>query len=161
MTSLRLIITTAILSVVCICTQARKVALRLKVPQSRQNEMVHLPPGEVLDSAMLVATADSIRFAGFEKNASSTVESFFVTNNSPLAIRRRTLRITCRDLQGRMLHRREEDIDLDLPQDETRRVSLKSFDLQKNLYYFRSNPPRRGGMPFTVEIEVTGIWRCL
>ena len=93
MTSLRLIITAAILSVVCICTQARKVALRLKVPQSRQNEMVHLPPGEVLDSAMLVATADSIRFAGFEKNASSTVESLFLSNNTTQANRRKTIRI--------------------------------------------------------------------
>lgn len=137
------------------------MALRLKVPQTQLKDDANIQRGEELDSTAMAVVADSIRFAGFEKNASSTVESFFVTNNSNVAIRRLTVRITYRDMHGRMLHRREENIDAVLPQSETRRVSLKSFDTQKNLYYYRSNPPRRGGMPFTVEIEVISIWRCL
>lgn len=145
----------------CSGMEARKVALRLKVPQELQKGALPAPGGEPLDSVAMAVVADSIRFAGFEKNASSTVESFFVTNNSNVAIRRMSVRITYRDLEGRMLHRREEDLDVELPQAETRRVSLKSFDTQKNLYYYRSNPPRKGGMPFTVDIELTAIWRCL
>ena len=65
----------------CTGLEARKVALRLKVPQTQLKDDANIQRGEELDSTAMAVVADSIRFAGFEKNASSTVESFFVTNN--------------------------------------------------------------------------------
>lgn len=145
---------------------ARKVRLSLKAPvveqKSSDKSRKLMPKTEELDSIRVAQLADSITFAGFDKPLQSTRETFFVTNNTPIPIAWIALDITYLDMDGRMLHRREVRIDIDLPQGETRLASVKSFDLQKSLYYHRSHTSKRStAIPFTVEIAVRGIGRRL
>jgi hypothetical protein len=111
-----------------------------------------------LDSIGLEAMRDVISFAGFDKPASSRRETFHVVNGSDLHITALRLRITYSDLQGRMLHRRELTLPIDIPQGETRMADIATFDRQNTLYYHKSRPPRKGGMPFGVEISLLGVW---
>ncbi|MDE6010695.1 MAG: hypothetical protein K2F87_04505, partial [Muribaculaceae bacterium] len=68
-----------------------------------------------------------------------------------------TVEIEYRDMSGRMLHRREVDLETDIPAGETRMVSIPALDRQKTMYYHRSRPPRNGGMPFDVDMTILAI----
>lgn len=142
--------------------EGKRVRLSMKPPvEARQSKGV-LPKSETLDSLRVTLLADSISIAGFDKPLRSTRETFFVVNNSSVTIAWIDFEITYRDMEGRMLHRRDEHVDIDLPQGETRMVAVKSFDLQKSLYYHRSATPKNGaGIPFMVEIAIKGIGRRL
>ncbi len=134
---------------------AKKVRLKLSAPSSasRQSEAVRLPQeGAALDSLQLDTARKLIRFSGFEKTASSVKETFYISNDSDFDISEIEVEITYRDTKGRMLHKREERLNVNIPPHETRMVTIRALDTQKSLYYYKSKPPRNGGMPFEVEI---------
>lgn len=112
-----------------------------------------------MDSVDFAESAPKFSFAGFDKNASSLKETFYVSNDSQLSIRALDITIIYRDMSGRMLHKRSENIKLSLPAGETRMVTISAFDRQQNLYYHKSRPPRKGGMPFRVEIFLEALYR--
>lgn len=143
-------------------TAAKKVKLNLKaesyVEKSSSAKKSKLQPQyHQLDSIKLNEVKPLIKFYGFDKNASSSDETFFIVNNSDIDVKKLDVTIIYSDMQNRMLHRREETIDQDIPANETRMVSIRSFERQHSLYYYKSKPPRKGGMPFKVEIFIRSV----
>lgn len=105
-------------------------------------------------SPPLILSADSIHFAGYDKTCSSRKESFLVVNNSPVTVTRVEIKITYKDLQGRMLHQRVAASDCFVPPSETRQINISSWDRQNTFYYYLSEEPRKIATPYKVEISL-------
>lgn len=103
--------------------------------------------------------SEKIRFYGFDKNAGSGIESFFISNSSDSTLKAIGIDILYFDMKGRQLHRRRLDIKCDVAPGETMRHDIKSWDTQKSFYYHRSAKPRRQSTPFDVKIELKKV--CL
>lgn len=95
-----------------------------------------------------------IKFYGFDKTVSSSMESFFISNSTDYTIKKITLEITYRDLQDRQLHKRAVSFDCEISSGQTQRQDIKSWDSQKSFYYYKSAKPRRQATPFTVTISL-------
>lgn len=109
------------------------------------------------DSILFAEIVPKIRFYGFDKTISSPVESFFAVNETDLSITGMELDITYFDMKGRKLHRRQVEIDCDLPSGETKRCDVKSWDTQKSFYFYQSVKPKRQATPFNVKIELLSV----
>lgn len=101
--------------------------------------------------------ASKIRFYGFDKTVSSTLESFFIVNGLEDKISALDIDIMYLDSEGRMLHNRSVTLECDLPAGETRRYDIKSWDTQKSFYFHQSVKPRRQATPFYVKMELKAI----
>lgn len=75
---------------------------------------------------------------GYDKAANSDKESFFVTNNTDQTISYVDINIIYRLEDGRMLHNRNEKIELMLLPGQTKIVYLKTWDKQHNFRYHLS-----------------------
>lgn len=148
-----------IVLLMCGMIEAKKVKTTFKTPSSTQTEKkgVSKRIPEALDSVELAAIIPQIELSGYDKTAQSAKESFLLTNNSEHNIAGMVIELTYTDLQGRMIHKREETVKYNVPQGETRMISIRTFDEQKTLYYKNSTPPRSGGMPFNVDIKITSV----
>lgn len=149
--------------IVCTATtEARKVKLQLKPPQS---------PETVVTSGMIEVTADSatsapysltmISFSGYDKEAPANVESFFITNNTDRTLKSLTLTIRYRTLDGRSMHSRNVTLSLDIEPGATARADIKSWDLQHTFYYHRGNRPRKKATPYEVAFHVDSFTLAL
>lgn len=99
-----------------------------------------------------------VAFAGYEKEAGSSKESFIMINPSCYDISGIEIRIKYSDLQGRMFHSRNVKESCYIPSGETRRFDIKSWDTQHTYYYYLGNEPKRVATPFQVSIEPVSIW---
>ena len=143
------------------------LCLLLAIPAAPRRQSLKLKTGKRVvqrastleaDSVALDSIAPLILFSGYDKPAAGNYETFHVTNNSPRHINSLTVTFTYTDLDGRMLHRRQEPINVAIPPGETRQVRLKSFDLQHSYYYHRSSPPaRRSATPYRVSLTLTSL----
>lgn len=100
--------------------------------------------------------ADSVtpRFSGFDKSVNSSKESFFVTNPHSDSLKEFTVEITYRNMEGKMLHKREVTEKITIPSNETRRIDITSWDIQHQFYYHRTMPtPKRTATPFKVHFR--------
>lgn len=95
----------------------------------------------------------SIRLSGYDKPVNARKESFLITNESPLAITGASLKITYRDMKGRMLHSRTASLKCNVPPGETRKTEISSWDTQNSFYYYLSSEPRKIAAPYKVEIQ--------
>lgn len=100
----------------------------------------------------------SISFAGYDKQATSTRETFHIVNRSPLTLRKAEVEIVYLDMQKRMLHKRKVTVFCTVPAGETRKTDIRSWDSQYSFYYYLSNPPRRVAAPYQVEIHPLTFW---
>ncbi len=91
---------------------------------------------------------------GFCKRASDRKESFFVTNNTGTRITGIKLQIRYTDMEGKMLHQRNVDLDCDLEDKQTEQVTVKSFDAQRAFYYYGGDKPRKKATAFKVQMHV-------
>lgn len=127
------------------CTQPKETAdgngLDASIPH-----LLTLPSG---DPATFIP--DSIRFAGYDKEASASKETFLIINNSPFDITALRLKIVYRDIQGRMLHSRTIHHKCTVPHGETRKTDISSWDTQHSYFYHLSNEPRKSAAPYKVE----------
>lgn len=111
------------------------------------------------DSTLILSTdgfikaffPEQVSFAGYEKEANSTLESFIVVNKSSATITGFTVEIAYQDMQGRMLHRRKVELVCEIPENQSRKFDIKSWDKQRTYYYYRGNSPRKTATPYKVE----------
>lgn len=96
---------------------------------------------------------DQVVFAGFDKNRNSSVESFFITNNTDRTLTGISLYIEYLTPGGSQLHKKFIKLDCRIPAGETRKADIKSWDTQRSFYYIKSNPGRNGGTPFDVRFD--------
>lgn len=99
-----------------------------------------------------------LRFSGYEKEINSKKESFLISNNSHDLIHGLKVRIVYLDMNGRMFHSRETSNKCNLPQGETRKIDIPSWDNQNTYFYYLGNEPKKVATPFKVEIIPLAVW---
>ncbi len=140
-------------AVTCFEANAKRVATTMKTPSKKRKKTKGKGQKEKLiaaDGKDSLQWKGKVVFLGFDKQSGSSVESFHVSNRSDHDIRQLTFTITYLDSKGRMLHRRKEQLDLQLPAGETRKVDIKSFDTQGSFHYVLSTPGKKPTIPFDV-----------
>lgn len=142
--------------------QARKI----KTKHTILKQTVKTIKAENRDSIISIATDSvtfvdkirpAIRFYGFDKTVTSTVESFFIVNGLKDDIKGMEIQVTYFDMQGRQLHKRIVNIVCDIPAGETKRTDTKSWDTQKSFYFHQSVKPKRQATPFTVKLDLISL----
>lgn len=96
----------------------------------------------------------NIHFYGFDKNANSNIESFFITNGNSTTLMAVGFDIVYFDMKGRQLHRRHIELKCDVAPGETMHHDIKSWDTQKSFYFHQSAKPHKQSTPFDVRIEL-------
>lgn len=97
-------------------------------------------------------------FSGYEKEVNANNESFLLVNNSKDKITGFKIKIDYLDMQGRMLHSREIEKGCEVPNGETRKIDVPSWDAQHTYYYYLGNEPRRVATPYQVRIQPLTFW---
>lgn len=96
---------------------------------------------------------NQIVFSGYDKPKKSALETFFITNHTDRTMTGITLYINYLTPDGRQLNKRYIQLDCNIPAGETRAADIKSWDLQKQFYYEKSDRNKSGGSPYTVIFE--------
>ena len=110
----------------------------------------------LLPDSLAELDPNAVTLKGFSKRASDSKESFFITNNTShrMSAVRLLLRYTTMD--GEMLTQRTVNVLVNLKPGETKLVSIKSFDVQRQFYYYAGPQPRKQATPFKVAFRLTG-----
>jgi len=149
-----------LLSLLLACVASVFTQARVRTTQ-RNLHTASLPVQVAVVDSLL---ADSLRevdpnavsLRGFNKRASDSKESFFVTNNTRhrLSAVRLLLRYTA--LDGTMLHERRVTVPVDLDPGETQLAQVRTWDVQRAFYFYAGPKPRKAATPFKVAFRLTG-----
>ena len=146
--------------------EARKIRTKHSIPKEAKNKpagegMEHSDCRTVSLSSDSIAFCDSIlpliRFYGFDKTVTSSIESFFISNGLQDTLTGLEVEITYSDMKGRQLHKRSVHVDCDIPAGETKRIDIKSWDTQKSFYFHKSIKPKRQATPFDVTLRPLSV----
>lgn len=156
-----------ILSLIFITNPAEARKIKTKHPIAKQSATSIKSNNSETSDSIISLTTDSltftekirpnIHFYGFDKTATSNLESFFISNGLDNTITGMEIEITYFDLKGRQLHKRKVSIDCSIPAGETMRTDIKSWDNQKSFYFHKSAKPKRQATPFNVKIELLSL----
>ncbi len=156
-----------ILSILILATtvEARKIKTKHSLPKHSEKS-INAERTEQTDSIISVSTDSltfvekilpGIRFYGFDKTVGSSLESFFIVNGLDTDIAAMEVSITYFDMKGRQLHKRNVNIEKEIPAHETVRTDIKSWDSQKSFYFHQSVKPKRQATPFSVKLDLLSI----
>lgn len=109
------------------------------------------------DSILTGDLGGMTRIAGYDKPVNANRESMFVTNLTADTITAIAFDISYFDTSRRLLHRRQQSVDCDIPAGETRMVSFPSWDRQHSFYYIKSAKPRRQATPYDINCRVVRL----
>ncbi len=109
------------------------------------------------DTITFAPYLDSIRFSGYDKKVSASRESFHISNGTKDTINSITLNIDYLSLDGHQLHSRKVKVETELPPGETRKADIKSWDIQKTFYYYRSQKPRSSATPYKIKFRLEEV----
>ena len=126
--------------------------------QLKNNSQVieEIPASVVPDSLLRDLEPNAVTLRGYNKKASDSRESFFVTNNTSHRISHIRLLMRYSLMNGEMLHERIATVEVDLKPGETRLVAIKTFDVQRLFYYYAGPKPRKSATPFKVAFRLVG-----
>ena len=144
----------AMIAVVAVAT----ARTRTTQTQLKNNSQVieEIPTGTIPDSLLTEVEPNAVTLKGYNKKASDSRESFFVTNNTNHRISHVRLLMRYSQMNGEMLHERIATVEVDLKPKETRLVSIKTFDVQRLFYYYAGPKPRKSATPFNVAFRLVG-----
>lgn len=144
----------AMIAVVAVAT----ARTRTTQTQLKNNSQVieEIPTGSIPDSLLTEVEPNAVTLKGYNKKASDSRESFFVTNNTNHRISHVRLLMRYSQMNGEMLHERIATVEVDLKPKETRLVSIKTFDVQRLFYYYAGPKPRKSATPFKVAFRLVG-----
>lgn len=111
------------------------------------------------DTVATAADSAGVNFSGYEKALRSTKESFFATNNTGQNIDSLSIEIHYMDMKGRQLDSRRVTVAVNLPEGDTRRIDIPSWDRQHVWYYYRSPQPRTDATPYKVSVRLIAALR--
>ncbi len=154
----------AVCLIAAICLPALHARRQRTSPSRRLREVpVVAAPDSIAPPSALADTIElrrgDIRLSGFDKEASSSRESFFATNCLPdsVSVIELTVRFDYTDMRGRQLHSAVHTVRCHIPPGQTRRLEVRTWDSQRVFYYYRSNAPkRRKATAFNVKSELIG-----
>ena len=110
----------------------------------------------LLPDSLAQIDPDAVTLKGYNKRASESKESFFITNNTPHRMSAVRLLLRYSTMTGEMLTQRTVTVPVSLKPGETKLVSIKSFDVQRLFYYYAGPQPRKQATPFQVAFRLTG-----
>ena len=126
-----------------------------------EDDEINLTDSVILRDSGLTDVIEELlkcKFAGYDKELNSNIESFIIVNSGGRWIKGFKIRIDYLDMTDRMLHSRVISQSVEVPPGESRRVDLKSWDSQHTYYYYLGNEPRRVASPFKVAISPLSFW---
>ena len=162
--------------VVSLTVNAKKIKTSFKVDKdsSKKNKDSNAPSGVLIDGIPIevgdienfqIDLGDEyanqiarINFVGFDKEVNSSKESFMLVNPSDFNITGFKVRLDYFDMQDRMLHSRTITQECLVPEGETRKFDIKSWDTQHTYYYYLGNEPKKVATPFKVLMTPLVIW---
>ena len=112
---------------------------------------------EQLQSTHSEALKELISIAGYNKTAKDKDETFYVTNNSDFRLSKLVLQFSYYTEKGEMLTEKEYEVVCDIPSKATRQLSVKSFDIHHNHYYYKSRRPTRDAIPYRVKYTLKRV----
>lgn len=108
------------------------------------------------DSVPEGVNPNAISIKGYTKKASDSKEAFFVTNRTDRTISQIKIRLRYTTLTGEQLHERVATVNVTLRAGETRLVTIKSWDIQRQFYYYAGAKPRKKASPYKVAYRLIG-----
>lgn len=146
-----------LLAVVFLCGNAEGRKISLKLKGDKKESATGMVRGSFMVSSQCPDcnngyTLHQVVFSGFDKPASSSKETFFITNNTDRTMTGVTLYIEYLTPDGRQLHKQFLRLSCNIPAGETRMSEIKSFDTQRSFHYEKSAPSRRSA-PFIVRFD--------
>lgn len=95
----------------------------------------------------------NVTVGGYDKPLRSDRETMFLTNHTGATLAAVELEIVYTTADGRELHRRRVWARCGIPPGATRKIDLRSWDVQHSFYYLRGVTPRRNRVtPYDVAI---------
>ena len=147
-----------VVSLLCINTLDARTRTTRKNLQSLVVPVVVLESGDGLlpDSLDMGIDPNAVTLKGYNKRASESKESFFITNNTKHRMSAVRLLLRYSTMSGEMLTQRTVTVPVHLKPGETKLVSVKSFDVQRVFYYYAGPKPRKQASPFKVAFRLLG-----
>lgn len=133
---------------------AKKVTTRFKAPASDWKDSNIKLKTYPYHKSEFEKVSDNLTFMAYDKKASSDKETFFVDNGSSVVLEALEVEISYYNANGKLIHRREVEINQQFPAKETRKVDIASWDKQKSFHYVNSVPSTKGSTPYTVRFRV-------
>ena len=148
----------SVMLLLCISTLDARTRTTRKNLQSLEVPVAVMESGDDLlpDSLDLGVDPNAVTLKGFNKRASDSKESFFVTNNTKHRMSAVRLLLRYSTMNGEMLTQRTVTVPISLKPGETKLVSVKSFDVQRLFYYYAGPKPRKQATPFKVAFRLLG-----
>lgn len=149
-------------------TEAKKIKQTFKIEKESKidkgkNEIISGYEISVKDSLDLkkfpeFSSLIKVTFAGYDKEANSSRESFIIVNPTDKVITGYEVKIEYFDLKGRMLNSRIVKETCLVPPGESRHLNIKSWDTQHTYYYYLGNEPKKVATPFKVSFIPLTFW---
>lgn len=99
-------------------------------------------------------TLQQVTFSGYDKPQQSSVETFFITNNTDRTLTGVNLYIDYRMPDGRQLTRRFFRLSCKVPAGETRTAEIPTWDKQRSFVYEKSQASsKHPGTPYSITFD--------
>ncbi|MBQ3730953.1 MAG: hypothetical protein II905_04285 [Muribaculaceae bacterium] len=154
-----IIIFSLLLALLCISTLELDARTRTTRKNLRSNQVpvaVIEASDDLLPDSLSAVDPNAVTLKGFNKRASESKESFFITNNTSHRMSAVRLLLRYTTMNGELLTQRSVTVPVSLKPGETKLVSVKSFDVQRLFYYYAGPQPRKQATPFKVAYRLTG-----
>ena len=148
-----------LLALLCVSTLELDARTRTTRKNLRSNQVpvaVIEASDDLLPDSLAVVDPNAVTLKGFNKRASESKESFFITNNTSHRMSAVRLLLRYTTMNGELLTQRSVTVPVSLKPGETKLVSVKSFDVQRLFYYYAGPQPRKQATPFKVAYRLTG-----
>lgn len=146
-----------LMMLLCISTIDARTRTTRKNLQSLEVPVVALESNDgLLPDSLVDIDPNAVTLKGYNKRASDSKESFFITNNTTHRMSAVRLLLRYTTMNGEMLTQRAVTVPVSLKPGETKLVSIKSFDIQRLFYYYAGPQPRKSATPFQVAFRLTG-----
>lgn len=156
--------TTLLLAILCtpLSTDARKKGYRLNY--DKREAVAEQKEEAMAKGSFMVAsqctdcnngyTLQQITFSGYDKPQQSSVETFFITNNTDRTLTGVNLYIDYKMPDGRQLTRRFFRLSCKVPPGETRTAEIPTWDKQRSFVYEKSQASsKHPGTPYTITFD--------
>ena len=148
-----------LLALLCVSTLELDARTRTTRKNLRSNQVpvaVIEASDDLLPDSLVAVDPNAVTLKGFNKRASESKESFFITNNTSHRMSAVRLLLRYTTMNGELLTQRSVTVPVSLKPGETKLVSVKSFDVQRLFYYYAGPQPRKQATPFKVAYRLTG-----
>lgn len=147
----------ALLILLCVSTlDARTRTTRKNLRSTEVPVAVIEQDDSLLPDSLEAIDPHAVTLKGYGKRASDSKESFFITNNTRHRMSAVRLLLRYTTMNGELLTQRAVTVPVSLKPGETKLVSVKSFDVQRQFYYYAGPQPRKQATPFQVAFRLTG-----